>query len=81
MALVSKELFELTIVWNAGPYMHILMIKFIPFYGDITHLDEFTAECEEMEHGVCALPIIRKEEREEDCLSVSKRNYSYRCAL
>lgn len=45
MAQVSKELFELSIVWNAGPCMHILMIKFIPFYGDTTHLDEFTSHC------------------------------------
>lgn len=43
--------------------MHIFMIKFIPFYGDITHLDSFTSECEEMELGVCTSYHQREEER------------------
>lgn len=43
--------------------MHILMIKFIPFYKDTTHLDNSTSEREEMEPGVCALPIIKEKRR------------------
>lgn len=55
--------------------MHILMIKLIPFYEDTTHLDIFTSECEEMDLGVCALPIFKGKRRErEDGLSVRKRN-------
>lgn len=50
-------------VWNVKPCMHVLMIKFIPFYGDTIHPDEFTSECEEMEHGVCVFPIIKEKRR------------------
>lgn len=76
----SRDLFELNLVWNVQTSMHPLMIKVIPFYGGSTHLDNFTSGCKEMETGVCALSIINeKRRRREDCLS--KRTYSYTCAL
>ena len=71
----SGNLFGLNIVWNVKTNMHILMIKLIPFYEDTTHLDIFTSECEEMDLGVCVLPIFKGKRRErEDGLSVRKRN-------
>lgn len=60
---VSRDLFGLNIVWNVETSTHILMIKFIPFYRDTTHLVNFTSEYEEMEPGVCALPIIKEKRR------------------
>lgn len=60
---VARDLFELNIVCDVETSMPTLMIKFIPFYWDTTHLDNFTSECEEMEPGVCALPIIKEKRR------------------
>lgn len=60
---VARDLFELKIVCDVETSMPTLMIKFIPFYWDTTHLDNFTSECEEMEPGVCALPIIKEKRR------------------
>lgn len=36
------------------------MIKFVPFYKDTTHWDNFTSECEKMEPSVCVLPTIKE---------------------
>lgn len=54
-------MFELNTVWNVKRTMHILMIKFTPFYKDTTHLDNFTSEG--MEPGVRELPIIKEKRR------------------
>lgn len=42
------------------------MIQLIPFYRDATHLDNFTAKCEETGPGVCALPTIKGKRRERE---------------
>lgn len=59
MAQVSKEL---NIVWNVEPCIHILMLSLSLSMG-ILLIWMSSPECEEMEHGVCALPIIKEKRR------------------
>lgn len=63
MAQMSRDLFEPNIVWNVKTSLHALMINFLPFCGDTTHLDNFTSECKEIEVEVCALHIIKEKRR------------------